>query len=82
MINPALQADCADLIKKLENGHQISGEGGGGGLLFRWVKNNGYHFAEQSLAEPSILILDEATSSIDSESEKGNSGCDRYAIKG
>nr|WIF89212.1 ATP-binding cassette domain-containing protein [Acholeplasma laidlawii] len=54
-------------VEKLENGYQTH-VGEGGGLLSMGQKQL-ISFARAILAEPSILILDEATSSIDSEAE-------------
>ncbi len=54
-------------VEKLENGYQTH-VGEGGGLLSMGQKQL-ISFARAILAQPSILILDEATSSIDSEAE-------------
>lgn len=67
-------------VEKLENGYQTH-VGEGGGLLSMGQKQL-ISFARAILAEPSILILDEATSSIDSEAESLIQDATKKLLKG
>ena len=67
VISAAKSVGVADFVDKLEQGYDTF-VGEGGNLLSVGQKQL-ISFARAVLADPRILILDEATSSIDSESE-------------
>ncbi|MBE0700091.1 MAG: ATP-binding cassette domain-containing protein, partial [Acholeplasmataceae bacterium] len=69
-----------DFVKHLENGYATN-VGEGGNLLSVGQKQL-ISFARAILADPRILILDEATSSIDSESEQVIQKATDFLLKG
>lgn len=66
--NAAKLVSAHAFITKLENGYQTD-VGEGGGLLSTGQKQL-ISFARAILADPKILVLDEATSSVDTETEQ------------
>lgn len=66
--NAAKLVSAHAFITKLENGYQTE-VGEGGGLLSTGQKQL-ISFARAILADPKILVLDEATSSVDTETEQ------------
>jgi ATP-binding cassette subfamily B protein len=68
VISAAKAIGADDFIKEME--HQYQSEVGEGGNKLSIGQKQLISFARAILADPRILILDEATSSIDSESEK------------
>ncbi|MDY0346309.1 MAG: ABC transporter ATP-binding protein [Acholeplasma sp.] len=68
VISAAKAIGAYDFIKEME--HQYQSEVGEGGNKLSIGQKQLISFARAILADPRILILDEATSSIDSESEK------------
>jgi ATP-binding cassette subfamily B protein len=67
IVNVLRKLDCEDLIQSLPQGLQTSV--GEGGATVSSGQRQLICFARAMLADPSILVLDEATSSIDSATE-------------
>ena len=68
IINAAKMVNAHEFIEKLENGYATE-VGEGGGRLSTGEKQL-ISFARAILADPRIFVLDEATSSVDTETEK------------
>lgn len=80
IINAAKIVGAHDFIMKLDNGYNTH-VGEGGNLLSLGQKQL-ISFARAIINEPKILILDEATSSIDTESEKVIQHATKELLKG
>ncbi|SHI50242.1 ABC transporter ATP-binding protein [Lutispora thermophila] len=68
IINAAKMVNAHDFIMKLENGYDT--EVGEGGSRLSTGEKQLISFARAILADPRIFVLDEATSSVDTETEK------------
>ncbi len=77
----ALKMVAADkIVKRMEKG--LSGEVGEGGDMLSTGEKQLLSFARAILADPKILVLDEATSSIDSVTEKAIQNAIKVVTKG
>lgn len=72
--------DAVDVVNKMDKG--LDSEVGEGGDLLSTGEKQLLSFARALLADPSILILDEATASIDTLTEKAIQNAIRTVIKG